>query len=378
METWNREELYAAIWEQPASKAAARYGISDVMLGKVCRKLSIPVPGRGYWARKAARQKLTKPPLPVQKKVPFMPRYKMPDANANAQPQPPPPEPTDSEYLRIKELESRTIEIGSIEKRHKMVIASEKRLSSGKPDRDQILLSRSEAPCLAIHVSANALGRALHIMNAIIVTLEDEGFPVSVGRGIHETSAIIFGHQIKFAIFEKLEVTGRREEGDGIRKTKVVDHAPTGNLELRMGDFTYGSKLRDRKKEKLENMLAGCVGGLMRLGRSEVLAAEEKRLREIEEARRREELWKLSDDVRKEEDRVKELEDWVTSWTHAKQIREFVAELEALWVSRGEDISSTSPHGQRSNWMRQQADRLDPLVESPPSVLDRKQELRRW
>jgi hypothetical protein len=40
-------------------------------------------------------------------------------------------EPTDAEYLRIKELESRTIELGSIEKRHKMVIASEKRLLSG-------------------------------------------------------------------------------------------------------------------------------------------------------------------------------------------------------------------------------------------------------
>lgn len=89
METWNREELYAAIWEQPASKVAAKYGISDVMLGKVCRKLSIPVPGRGYWARKAAGQKLTKPPLPVLKKAPFMPRFKMPDENATAQPQAP-------------------------------------------------------------------------------------------------------------------------------------------------------------------------------------------------------------------------------------------------------------------------------------------------
>jgi hypothetical protein len=59
METWNREELYAAIWDQPASKVAANYGISDVMLGKVCRSLLIPVPGRGYWERKAAGRKLT-------------------------------------------------------------------------------------------------------------------------------------------------------------------------------------------------------------------------------------------------------------------------------------------------------------------------------
>jgi hypothetical protein len=58
METWIREQLYSEIWEEPVSKVAAKYGISDVMLGKVCKQLSIQVPGRGYWAKKAAGQKL--------------------------------------------------------------------------------------------------------------------------------------------------------------------------------------------------------------------------------------------------------------------------------------------------------------------------------
>ena len=60
----------------------------------------------------------------------------------------------------------------------------------------------------------------------------------------------------------------------------------------------------------------------------------------------------------------------------AREIREFVVALEALWSSKGEDVSESSPRGQRPNWMRQQADRLDPLVDSP-SVLDRRQEIRR-
>jgi hypothetical protein len=42
MDTWNREELYAEIWEQPATKVAAKYGISSVMLGRICSKLQIP------------------------------------------------------------------------------------------------------------------------------------------------------------------------------------------------------------------------------------------------------------------------------------------------------------------------------------------------
>jgi hypothetical protein len=40
-------------------------GISDVMLGKVCRGLRIPKPGRGSWAKKAAGRPLEKrPPMP--------------------------------------------------------------------------------------------------------------------------------------------------------------------------------------------------------------------------------------------------------------------------------------------------------------------------
>lgn len=33
---------------------AKEYGISDVGLAKICKKLHIPVPGRGYWANKTA------------------------------------------------------------------------------------------------------------------------------------------------------------------------------------------------------------------------------------------------------------------------------------------------------------------------------------
>jgi len=38
--------------------------VSDVGLAKVCRKLVIPLPGLGYWARRQAGQKLSRPPLP--------------------------------------------------------------------------------------------------------------------------------------------------------------------------------------------------------------------------------------------------------------------------------------------------------------------------
>lgn len=60
---FDREKLYEEVWAQPMRKLAPTYGISDVALAKTCRKLIIPLPGRGYWAKLAAGKSLKKRPL---------------------------------------------------------------------------------------------------------------------------------------------------------------------------------------------------------------------------------------------------------------------------------------------------------------------------
>jgi hypothetical protein len=59
----SREELFALVWERPAKEVARELGISDVALGKMCRKLQVPKPPRGYWAKIAAGRKPMQPPL---------------------------------------------------------------------------------------------------------------------------------------------------------------------------------------------------------------------------------------------------------------------------------------------------------------------------
>jgi hypothetical protein len=61
---YDRTALYDQVWSRPASEVSKSYGISGVMLGKVCRKLMVPVPPRGYWARVQNGQKIKKPSLP--------------------------------------------------------------------------------------------------------------------------------------------------------------------------------------------------------------------------------------------------------------------------------------------------------------------------
>ncbi|WP_407116127.1 hypothetical protein [Bradyrhizobium sp. LMG 9283] len=51
---FTRKELYDLVWSQPMRTVAASLGISDVALAKHCKKADIPVPERGYWARKQA------------------------------------------------------------------------------------------------------------------------------------------------------------------------------------------------------------------------------------------------------------------------------------------------------------------------------------
>lgn len=156
-------------------------------------------------------------------------------------------------------------------------------------------------------------------------------------------------------------------------------YQPNGELEFRAGEDEYGyRKVRDSKTQKLETLISRLVGSLLREARDRMIRAERRRLEEIEERKRAQERFALRELIEAEEKKVQELESLVTSWVRAQQIRDFIVALEMLWKEKGHDLSAESPKGERISWMKRQADRLDPLIDSPPSILDRKNELNRW
>lgn len=64
----SRQELYDLVWSEPMRTLAKRFGISDVALAKSCRRMHIPVPPRGYWAKKEfgkSAPRVELPPRPV-------------------------------------------------------------------------------------------------------------------------------------------------------------------------------------------------------------------------------------------------------------------------------------------------------------------------
>lgn len=72
----SREALYELVWSKPMTSVAKDLGISDVMLGKMCKEQLVPKPPRGYWANLGSDKKrvvYVRPELPdlFQKKNDF-------------------------------------------------------------------------------------------------------------------------------------------------------------------------------------------------------------------------------------------------------------------------------------------------------------------
>lgn len=156
-------------------------------------------------------------------------------------------------------------------------------------------------------------------------------------------------------------------------------YEPNGILEFRVYHLSYRqSVVRDRKKAALEERIPAILGALVREGRAAKIHAEEMRLQEIARRQREIERQELAQKIQEEEQRLANLDAWVTNWVRARQFREFIAALEQSRKDAGIDTSAESEKGKRLAWMKLQAERLDPLVDRPPSILDRKRDLNRY
>ena len=376
METWDREELYVEVWERPLIEVAEKYGISDVALGKICRKLKIPLPGRGYWAKKSAGHVMHRKALP---KVSNIPVLRLPEKPPSKAAIPPPPEPADPEYLRIKEIEARSIPVKYVEHQHKLVALADRVLRKSKTDDKGMLFNQSGQSVLAIRVSKASLDRALLLLNTIIQFLESEGFPVSVKPGEHGTIVKAFGYVVPFSIVEKYRQKLRVVvAGQSSWSYPRYEYFPSGVFEFRVAaDWWGGDRFVDRKKQGLEEVVPKLVGALLRNARERGTREEQQRIEAIQKRQREIEMYELRKLIDDEESKVKQFEGWLSNWLRAREMREFIAVIEKLWADQGLDLSPEAEKGKRIQWMKNLADRFDPTVPSPPSILDRKGELGR-
>jgi hypothetical protein len=60
----SREELYGLVWAEPMTRLAERFEVSGSYLARVCTRLNVPRPQRGYWAKLAVGKAPRRTPLP--------------------------------------------------------------------------------------------------------------------------------------------------------------------------------------------------------------------------------------------------------------------------------------------------------------------------
>jgi len=343
METWNREELYKDVWEQPLTKLQAKYGVSNVAIGKACRKLKVPLPGRGYWAKLAAGHKVKQVPLPEFNNAPAVYRMK-----TEATPKPT-VDSSDPELAKIGKVMSQPLPVRT--EQHKLVESSCGLLRRAKTDEYGRTQPLTERPCLNIRVSKELLDRALILMSTIVFALEENGFSVKTDQG--SSSANIFGQDIKFSITEDLRVKETRK-AQGLANT----YERSGSLVFEISEYCpekCRKRWADGKIQRVEEMLPQCVAGLM-------LVAKYVRIWR-EGLRKQHEKWEREAKERAEYQRLSEqLDEWMTGWQKARQIREFVEAVEKYCVENGEPTTPDSPRGKWIAWALERADDFDPLV----------------
>lgn len=173
-----RKELYDLVWSKPLRDLAEEFGMPDVALGKWCRKMDIPRPGRGYWQKLEAGKKPRRKRLPRPEEKDAL-HIRLPDQN-QAPPEPPPGK------TPVEVFESDPVNMirvpDELTHPHLLVIQAKKALNNGRVERQYGWTYPTSRPRLDVLTSPESRSRALRILDMLIKALESRGLVVKVTK----------------------------------------------------------------------------------------------------------------------------------------------------------------------------------------------------
>lgn len=362
-----REQLYEQVWTEPMATLAPKYGLSDVGLSKVCRRLNVPVPGRGYWRQKEVGQKVRRRALP---KLPAGATQSMREfrlrRNASGTATPEPTGPV-AEQARFEALEENRIAVPeTLEDPHPLVARSVKALRRAKRDHQGYLQPKT-GDCLGVRVTLDSVDRAMCIYDAFLKALDGRGYQSSISAGDDPGTLVRVGEEdVSVVIEEKLE----RADRDDTRMrrpnrfTSERDWKPTGRLVVRL-DHSYLGGIRtswgDGKKQRVEDCLNAIIVGMVAV--AEELKANRLRREAWEREWREAEARRAEEAKRKEEEaaRVRALDSAVAAWQRTCAIRAYAAELRRRAEAVG-GVAGGTPLAAWLVWAEAYADRTDPFL----------------
>ena len=375
-----RKQLHDLVWAEPMMRLAKRYGVSDVALAKTCRKHDIPRPPRGYWVKKSVGKPTKKTPLPRPNDETTI-RLQDPETVGISSPE------LNNEVKEKTAAESKPeskIEVAeNLRAAHSLVSQARQEFEGAEKDEHGFLIPPRESP-LHIRVSKASLRRALLIMDTLLKALDKRGHEVTSGPSVE-----ILDVKLGFSITEQLETKKKQPEDHDLNGRYSFGHSrydvvrvPSGRLELHIDADSYWGDgcrrtWRDTKKQTIENRLNQFVAGMYTLAAKkkehEEVVRERERKRREEERRRQEEAEKRAEKRRQfeaEHERVNLLLRQASNWKQSQDLREFIEATKQRLLAENQHLEPGSELADWLIWADQQADRLDPLKPSPPSILD--------
>ena len=304
-ERWSRDALYKEVWAEPVMTVAKRYGVSGNAIAKVCKKLHIPLPGRGYWARKAYGYSVRQIALPSMREVPVLwqPEIKPIQEKAPIDPE---LELIDQRLMKgeFSPCTTNLKHTAQLEAVRKAMHARRKQ----HPDNNQIAL-RSDA--LDLRVSNARLDRAIEIAGTIMKIASRINASVQTKKPEHawDKTVTVFIHdgiEVAFCVRERLRMVTRLP-------TAASDSNGTHNLQL-TGVLAFeilswaGSLKRlwqDKHDLPIEAQIPAIIAGLMKVSILHRRRDEEWKRKELLARQRELELQKLASQISQEEERVR-------------------------------------------------------------------------
>ncbi len=375
-----RKLLYDQVWSDPMCHVAKRYGISDVGLAKICRKHKIPCPPRGYWAKKGAGQSPKQLPLPDPGDNPQVEIKEVSNSPDEAELSQEMQRQVADENGKPFLIELRDHLRGS----HALISEANQQLQTSRQDADGLIILPEKFP-LDLRVSKSMLRRSLFVMDALLRAFESHGDTVSPGPCV-----VLLNISVRFGISETLEahreevdsadLTGRYEFNHNRFRSKRV---PSGRLTFQIldhGQFWVGKcrqAWRDSPKQPLEQRLESIITGVLEFAarvrqremelRSEEEARAAAALRRQEEARQRA-IRQVA--IKAEHERFDDLIEESVRWQQSKTLREYIQAAKLAHIEINGSVEPGSEMEKWLDWASRQADWLDPLTDSPPSLLD--------
>ena len=349
----NRRQLYELVWSEPMRDVARRFGISDVGLAKLCRRVDVSTPMAGYWMKTRNGKTVRRQPLSTNKNhddsIILTPRVRTVVVHA------PLPEDIEDAIRRVSEDDVRSPKASSS---HKIV---DRWKSVDKRD------TLSYEPYRTIGPRVSQIERRRrNFLSFLFRQIERHGGSVAeIDR--FKFNANIAGEVVEFATRERLKqervsITPeeRRSRLYGDRDLRV-ETLPTGTLKLQIGSY-YTASSKDRfgdlpnqmLEDQWKNILIGLLNAAAVVRRSRLSREADERLR-----LQRELDWLAAEEKRRaEQKRLESLISDVIDWRRAQDIREFV---DAIGVSALERSNQPAELEEWATWARAAADAMDPL-----------------